>query len=101
MYEEVATDSEFDAICDKVASQVTMYPEFVTLLDRVAVTEHTKAVVVTCGVASVWEKVLKANGLADYVKVTGSGRIADGYVVTAQTKSELVGDSRFNRRKEV
>lgn len=101
MYEEVATDSEFDAICEKVSSQVTMYSEFVTLLDRVAITKHTKAVVVTCGVSRVWEKVLKANGLADYVKVVGSGRIANGYVVTAQTKSELVCHLRFRYEKEV
>lgn len=101
MYEEVANDLEFDSICEEVAAQVTMHPEFVRLLDRVAGVDHTKAVVITCGVRRVWEKVLRNIGVSDYVKVIGSGRVADGYVVTAEVKAELVRDLRFIRKKEV
>ncbi|KAF2871512.1 uracil phosphoribosyltransferase-domain-containing protein [Massariosphaeria phaeospora] len=87
LYEEVA--DEFDAICDEVAVKVTMYPEFLSLLKRAESHEHIGAVVVTCGVRHVWEKVLQRAGLAN-IKVIGAGRIADGYVVTGTVKAALV-----------
>jgi hypothetical protein len=63
---------------------------FVSLLQLVAEKEHVGAVVVTCGLRSIWEKVLEREGLSEKVKVIGGGRIADGFVVTAEVKAALV-----------
>ena len=90
LYEETADDEEFDALCQDVASSVTMHPEFVSLLQLAAKHDHIGLVVVTCGLRRVWEKVLEKEGLAKAVRVIGGGRIADGYVVTAAVKSALV-----------
>ena len=94
LYEETADDQEFDALCQNVASAVTMHPEFVSLLQLVAEQEHVGAVVVTCGLRRVWEKVLEKEGLSKTVKVIGGGRIADGFVVTAAVKAALVARLR-------
>ena len=93
LYEEGADDHEFNIVCEKVASMVTMHPEFVSLLRRVAEKNHIAAVIVTCGLRQVWNKVLAREGLSEKVKVIGGGRIADGIVVTASVKTALV--SRF------
>ncbi|KAF7508333.1 hypothetical protein GJ744_009324 [Endocarpon pusillum] len=90
LYEETAEDQEFDALCQDVASAVTMYPEFVSLLHLVAEQDHVRAVIVTCGLRRVWDKVLEKEGLSKTVKVIGGGRIADGFVVTAAVKAALV-----------
>ena len=90
LYEEATNDKEFDVLCQDVALAVTMHPEFVSLLQLVAEQTHVGAVVVTCGLRRVWEKVLEREGLSDKVKVIGGGRIADGFVVSAAVKSALV-----------
>jgi phosphoserine phosphatase/adenylylsulfate kinase-like enzyme len=90
IYEEEADDETFDAIYDEVASAVKLYPEFGLLLQGVAKNEHVAAVVVTCGLRRVWEKILEREGLSDSVKVIGGGRLADEYVVTANVKAALV-----------
>ena len=90
LYEETADDQDFDCLCQDVASAVTMYPEFVSLLHLVAKEKHIGAVIVTCGLRRVWEMVLKREGLSETVKVIGGGRIADGFVVTAAVKAALV-----------
>ncbi|MCJ1458769.1 hypothetical protein MMC28_009143 [Mycoblastus sanguinarius] len=90
LYEETANDQEFDTLCQDVASAVTMYPDFVCLLRLVAEQKHVGAVVITCGLRRVWEKVLEREGLSEKVKVIGGGRIADGFVVSATVKSALV-----------
>ena len=90
LYEERTNDAEFEDICQQVASDVTMYPEFLSLLRIAASQEHVGAVVVTCGLRRVWEIVLERNGLSKAVKVIGGGRIADGFVVTAEVKAALV-----------
>jgi len=61
-----------------VALVVTIYPEFVSLLKLVAKQEHVSAVIVTCGLRRVWDKVLEREGLSKTVKVIGGGRIVDG-----------------------
>ncbi|PQE33783.1 uracil phosphoribosyltransferase protein [Rutstroemia sp. NJR-2017a WRK4] len=73
-----------------VASVVTMYPEFVSLLRSVAEKNHIGAVIVSCGLRLVWEKVLEREGLSKTVKVIGGGRISDRFVVTAAVKAALV-----------
>jgi phosphoserine phosphatase len=94
LYEETADDQEFDALCEDVASAVTMYPEFVSLLQLVAEQEHVSTVIVTCGLRRVWDKVLEREGLSKTVKVIGGGRIADGFVVTAVVKAAMVARLR-------
>ncbi|KAI9677176.1 MAG: hypothetical protein M1829_002750 [Trizodia sp. TS-e1964] len=90
LYEESADDQEFDALCQEVASAVRVHPEFTTLLKLVAGQEHVGAVIVTCGLRRVWEKVLERDNLSKAVKVIGGGRIEDGIVVTAAVKAGLV-----------
>ena len=90
LYEEAADDAEFESICQEVASAVIMYPEFVTLLKLVAKEHHIGAVIVSCGLRRVWEKVLEREGLSKWIKVIGGGRVADGVVVTAAVKAALV-----------
>jgi uracil phosphoribosyltransferase len=71
-----------------------MHPEFVTLLKLVAEQEHVRAVIVTCGLRRVWEKVLEREGLSKAVTVIGGGRISDGFIVTAAVKAALVARLR-------
>ena len=93
LYEEGTDDDEFDVICEKVASMVSMHPEFNLLLRQVAEEDHVAAVIITCGLRHVWDKIVAKEGLSEKVKVIGGGRIADGFVVTASVKAALV--SRF------
>ncbi len=94
LYEEAVDDHEFDVICEKVALTVAMHPEFVSLLRLVADQDHVLAIVVTCGLGNLWEKILAREGLSERVKVIGEGRIADGFIVTASVKATLVSRLR-------
>ena len=94
LYEETANDQDFNALCQDVASAVTMYPEFVSLLQLVAEQKHVGAVVVTCGLRRVWDKVLEREGLSEKVKVIGGERIVDGFVVLPAVKGALVARLR-------
>ncbi|KFY12465.1 hypothetical protein V492_03870 [Pseudogymnoascus sp. VKM F-4246] len=101
LYEEAADDGVFDTTCEEIASEVTMYTEFLSLLHQAAECDHVGAVVVTCGLRSVWEKVLAREGLSESVKVIGGGRISDGFVVTAEVKADLVAHIRDVYQVEV
>ena len=94
LYEETSNDHEFDALCQDVASAVTMHLDIVSLLQLVAEQKHVGAVVITCGLRSVWNKVLEREGLSGKVEVVGGGRVADGFVVTAAVKAALVARLR-------
>jgi len=94
LYEETADDQDFDALCEDVASAVTMHPEIVSLLQLVAEKEHVGAVIVSCGLRRVWNKVLEREGLSKTVQVIGGGRIADGFIVTTAVKAALVARLR-------
>ncbi|KAJ6003761.1 hypothetical protein N7522_006453 [Penicillium canescens] len=67
-----------------------MYPEFVDLLHLVKGQAHVRALVLTCGLRLVWEKVLETEGLTETVKVIGGGRLSDGIVMTPALKKALV-----------
>lgn len=90
LYEEAADDEEFETLCQDVAMAVTLHPQWVFLLRRVAERNHMGAVMVTCGLRRVWELVLEREGLSREVKVIGGGRIADELVVTGAVKAALV-----------
>lgn len=94
LYEETADDNEFDEICHAVASSVTLHREFVTLLQKVARVDHVGAVIVTCGLRRIWEKVLEREGLSNGVKVIGGGRIGEDFIVTAKVKATLTSHLR-------
>ncbi|KAI0811596.1 uracil phosphoribosyltransferase-domain-containing protein [Xylaria sp. FL0064] len=94
LYEETAEESDFDALCTIVASAVHVHPGFLALLRLVAEHDHVGALVVTCGLRAVWEKVLEAEGLSKSAKVIGGGRIADGLVVTDTVKAGVVSRAR-------
>ncbi|PGH23795.1 hypothetical protein AJ80_02225 [Polytolypa hystricis UAMH7299] len=94
--EEIANDQDFNALCEEVTSAVTIYPEFLSLLRKIDGQEHVGAVVITCGLRLIWEKVLSAANLSGKVKVIGGGRLVDGFVVTPKVKEALV-----RRLKEV
>ncbi|KFY99781.1 hypothetical protein V500_01265 [Pseudogymnoascus sp. VKM F-4518 (FW-2643)] len=101
LYEEAVNDGAFDGVCEEVASEVTMYAEFVSLLHQAAEIDHVGSVVVTCGLRRVWENVLEREGLSESVKVIGGGRIADGFVVTPEVKADLVAHIRGAYQVEV
>ena len=94
LYGEAVDDHEFEVICEKVAMTVTMHPEFVSLLRLVADQDHVLAIVVTCGLGNVWDKILAREGLSERVKVIGGGRIGDGFIMTASVKATLVSRLR-------
>ncbi|KAF1809494.1 hypothetical protein P152DRAFT_468344 [Eremomyces bilateralis CBS 781.70] len=52
--------------------------------------EHITALVVTCGLRLVWEKVLERQGLSNTVNVIGSGQAGDASIVTPAVKAALV-----------
>lgn len=93
-YEEAFDDKDFDALCDEVASEVTLRPDILRLLRPSTDRPHVGAVVVTCGLRRVWEKVLKNAGLSDTIAVIGGGRITDSFVVTEEVKGALVDHLR-------
>ncbi|KAF4534686.1 Uracil phosphoribosyltransferase protein [Lasiodiplodia theobromae] len=99
LYEEAADDEEYESLCSDVAAEVTMYPEFVSLLQQAAQQEHIGVVGVSCGLRRVWDKVLEREGLSRTVKIVAGGRIADGLVVTAAVKAALV--SRLQDRYQM
>ena len=60
------------------------------VLARAAREPHIRAIVVTCGRAEIWEKVLARHNLS-HVRVLGSSRLADNsYVITDILKSRIV-----------
>lgn len=88
--EDAVDDKEYEALCSDVASQVTIYPEFMTLLQLASRQEHIGVVVVSCGLRRVWEKVLEREGLSSRAKVIAGGRVSDGFVVTPAVKAATV-----------
>jgi len=94
LYEEHTGPDEFIAICEEVASSVTLHPEMLSLLRHAGGHSHVVVVVLTCGLRCVWEVVLAKAGLSGAVKVIGGGRISDGFVMTADVKGALVARMR-------
>ncbi|KAF3070586.1 PRTase-like protein [Daldinia childiae] len=90
LYEENFSDDMFDLLCEEVAASVTLQPEFISLLRRVKEDDHVGAVVVTCGLRHIWDKILLKAGLSRTVKVIGGGHISDGFFVTPEVKASLV-----------
>lgn len=102
LYEEKTSAEEFSKLCDEVAREVVLYPEFVALLKLVAKHQaHIGVVVVTCGLRWIWEKVLDKAGLSSTVGVIGGGRIEDGIAVTPEDKAAVVSRLKKHYRMRV
>lgn len=101
LYEEVADDEQFETICEAVASSVVTHAGIISLLRRAVGKRHVGALIVTCGLGRVWEKVLERHGLSKTVDVIGGGRISDGFVVTAAVKAFIVSQLRKVAHKYV
>ncbi|KAJ3996124.1 uracil phosphoribosyltransferase-domain-containing protein [Lentinula boryana] len=94
---EAVQEEQYNKYCEMVASSVTMFPEVISLLKR-AENRPVGAVVVTCGLRLIWEKILQKAGLSKTVKVIGGGRIREGLIVTDKVKATLVARLRdFHR----
>jgi adenylate kinase len=98
--EATASDEAYEDICQKVASATTLHPSFVALLRLAAKLTPIGTIIVSCGLLRVWEIVIEKAGLRDTVAIIAGGRIADGMVVTATVKAELVTRLRsyYNKR---
>jgi len=103
MYTEAAdypaNHLDFIPLYEKVASSVTLRPEFLALLRHAVNSPSTGVVVVTCGLQRVWELVLERVGLSNLVRVIGTCLPCIGHysvlgVVTPKIKSSLVSQLR-------
>ncbi|KAJ2905829.1 hypothetical protein MKZ38_004077 [Zalerion maritima] len=88
MYDEVDPE-QYGKICDKLSTDCSLYPEIRSLLLYISNHDHIGAVVITCGLARVWENILSREGFRN-VKVIGCGLVSDGIVVTPETKAMVV-----------
>ncbi|KAG6906018.1 hypothetical protein DXG01_016282 [Tephrocybe rancida] len=84
--------NEFDDLCPVVAKLVTVYPEFIKFMEYVAqdAGSRVKVLVVTCGLARVWEIILHNGYGLEHIDVIGGGCLSDSFVVTPSVKSALV-----------
>ncbi|KAK3948095.1 uracil phosphoribosyltransferase-domain-containing protein [Pseudoneurospora amorphoporcata] len=84
----------FEELCNDVAKNTTLYPEFLSLLRRVKTHGHVMALVVTCGLRQIWENVIEEQGLGQYVKVIGGGGIDERLIITDKSKEAVVNRLR-------
>ncbi|ATY65610.1 uracil phosphoribosyltransferase [Cordyceps militaris] len=94
LYEEATNETDFEALCEKIASSITLHPEFITLFRLACSHGHIRVVVLTCGIRRVWQIVLDKAGLGHSIKVVGGGRITDEVVMTPETKARVVSSLR-------
>ncbi|KAL9617762.1 MAG: hypothetical protein Q9160_007475 [Pyrenula sp. 1 TL-2023] len=90
LYDYETDEEEFEVLCQKVASTVTIYEDFRRLLRYASEAEHVGVIVITCGLRRIWEIVLERADLSQKVKVIGGGRVGDSLVVDAEVKGALV-----------
>lgn len=101
LHNELGTDAEFEKKCDQVADEVCIYPDFLRTLKKVAKEPSTEALVVTCGLQMIWEKILQNFKLFDKIKVVGAGRGVDGLVMTPDVKYAIVAYLQKKRNMNV
>lgn len=88
--EVIGDNTAYDDCCEKVALMIKVHSEILDLLHLVSGQTHVRAMVLTCGLRRVWEKVLKREGLEKTVTVIGGGRFSDALVMTPALKAALV-----------
>ena len=70
--------------------KIRIRPEFKQLLSKIADSESVGVVVATCGIKSIWTRVLQRDVPNSNIPVIGGNESIDGYVVTPETKANLV-----------
>ena len=98
LFEDCADSLDFEDFCTGVASQVQLYPEILSLLNDVRVEPHAAAIIVTCGVRSIWKKVLERYGHGKDVLVVGGGRQSDSLVIDDHIKASLISYMQRDHR---
>ena len=90
LYDEMIGEGDYHDYCEKVACKIKIHAELLDLLHLVTGQTHVRALVLTCGLHGVWEKVLEREGLAKRVMVIGGGHLSDAPVMTPVLKAALV-----------
>ena len=88
LYHGHYTPEALDIACDKLAGEIQMFPEMQALLRRALHEPDSGAIVVTCGLQILWEKILANHGLPS-IRVIGTGRL-DGLIINDTVKAALV-----------
>lgn len=102
MYEDAVNEEDFNELCSRVASSVHMHNELLLLLILAAGRNHgIGVIVVTCGLAGVWQKVLERYGYEVDIDIIGGGRISNGCIVTPAVKAAIVSYLRDDIGLEV
>lgn len=102
LYEQHANlTGTFDETCEKAASRITVHPQLLALLQKACADKTVGVVVVTCGLQPVWEKVLEALDLSATVPIIGNGLLSNGYVVTPQTKADIVTRMKHHHKLHI
>lgn len=90
----LAPKTDFEGLCEEVAENTILYPEFLSLLRRVESRRDIMVLAVTCGLRQVWQTVVEQNGLGEHVKVLGNGGIWERLIITDKTKEAVVSRLR-------
>ncbi|KAK0653165.1 uracil phosphoribosyltransferase-domain-containing protein [Cercophora newfieldiana] len=102
LYAEQAEDLtvDFNGSCEAVASLVHIRPRMLELLLLAVKSPHTAAMVVTCGLQQIWERVLEGAGLGDKIQVIGGGHPYDAstIAVTPELKAHIVSCLRHKHQ---
>lgn len=69
---------------------IKIRPEFKQLLGMIVASKSVGVVVATCGINSIWRQVLERELPGSNIVVIGSNSTRNGYVVTPETKANLV-----------
>ncbi|KAI1322316.1 hypothetical protein F5Y16DRAFT_416075 [Xylariaceae sp. FL0255] len=85
----------FEAYFEAAAQKVTVRPEFLNLLQKVAEQKCLGAMVVSRFFGQVWQNVLVREGLSDTVPILGGG-LAAGHVLTAEMLRAIVHSLGFH-----
>ncbi|PKS13138.1 hypothetical protein jhhlp_000480 [Lomentospora prolificans] len=103
LYDEVAEEGQFLSLCNDVSAGVEIHPDLVHLMNQVSDEPNVMALVVTCGLACVWQKVLGQHQLSQSVKVIGGSRALEhgSTVITPQVKSAIVEHLQQNHNLRV
>ncbi|KXT01632.1 hypothetical protein AC578_8041 [Pseudocercospora eumusae] len=97
-YQTEVSRDEFEQVCGAVADKISLYPQMESFLKEIISSWDTGAVVVTCGLRYIWEKVLEKAGLFGHVQVIGAD---NGYFVSGETKSIIVQHLKRNHNMKV
>jgi uracil phosphoribosyltransferase/adenylate kinase/phosphoserine phosphatase len=80
---------DFKDLCHEAADKVSINQIFLDYFNHNMHEQHIGVVVITCGLAPLWRRVLDNAGL-QRIPVIGSGQISHGFVVTPEVKTAIV-----------